>query len=119
MVSGAGARRKGMNAEREAAAIIHDLCGWNVRRIESPGSQHDTGDLFGVPDTVVQVVAWADTLAAVRTKPLEAETQRERAQVSYVATFVKLPRAGWRVVLTPEQWATLARSATADNTQDR
>ena len=110
-VSGKGARDKGMNAEREAARIVSDLCGWEVRRQPNPGSQHDTGDLFGIPDTVVQVAAWSDTMAAVRTKPIEAEQQRERAGVAFVATFVKLPRAGWRVVLTPEQWATYARAS--------
>jgi len=109
-VSGKGARDKGMNAEREAAALIHELTGHRVRRLTNPGSQHDVGDLFGVPDTVIQVAAWADTLAAVRTKPLEAEQQRERAAVPYVCTWVKLPRAGWRVVLTPEQWATYERA---------
>jgi len=110
-VTGKGARNKGMNAEREAARIIGDLCGWPVRRQPNPGSQFDTGDLHGVPDTVVQVAAWSDTMAAVRMKPIEAEGQRERAGVPFVATWIKLPRAGWRVVLTPEQWATLARAA--------
>ena len=113
-VTGKGARDKGLRAEREAAAIIHDLCGWNVKRQTNPGSQHDTGDLYGVPETVVQVAAWSDTMAAVRTKPVEAEQQRERAGVPYTATWIKLPRAGWRVVLTPEQWATLARAAVED-----
>jgi len=113
-VTGRGARNKGLNAEREAARIITELCGWPVRRQPNPGSQHDTGDLHGVPDTVVQVAAWSDTLAAVRTKPLEAEEQRERADVTHAATWIKLPRAGWRVVLTPEQWATLAQAAVED-----
>jgi len=99
-----------MNAEREAAAIIHDLCGWPVRRIPTPGSPIDHGDLFGIPNTVIQVAAWADALAAVRTKPLEADQQRDAAGVDFVATFVKLHRAGWRVILTPEQWAAYDRA---------
>ena len=109
-VSGKGARDKGMNAEREAAAMIHDLCGWPARRLTNPGSQHDVGDLFGIPDTVIQVAAWSDVLAAVRTKPLEAAEQQQRAGVDFVATWIKLPRAGWRIVLTPEQWAAYDRA---------
>ena len=104
-------RDKGLRAEREAATIISDLTGWEVRRITSPGSQFDTGDLFGVPFTVVQVAAYADPMRAVREKPLGAEEQRKRAKVPFACSFIKLPRAGWRVVLTPEQWATYAREA--------
>lgn len=99
-------KNKGDRNEREAAALITDLLGYPVRRKLGAGRAEDTGDMHGIPDTVIQVAAWNDYAAAVRTKPLGAETQRVNAGCTYAATWVKFPRAGWRVVLTPQQWAT-------------
>jgi hypothetical protein len=36
----------------------------------------DTGDIEGVPSTVVQVANWADVARAVREKPTGAEIQQ-------------------------------------------
>jgi hypothetical protein len=49
----------------------------------------------------------------VREKPLAAEAQRQNAGATFAATLVRLRGGVWRVVLTPEQWATLHREATA------
>jgi hypothetical protein len=104
-------KRKGDQGEREAAALIRDLTGWPARRRLGAGRADDTGDIDGVPDTVVQVASWADTLRAAREKPTAAERQRVNAGASHAATFVRLRGGGFRVVLTPEQWAALARDA--------
>ena len=98
-------KRKGDRAEREAAAVVADLTGHPVRRMLGAGRTDDVGDLTGVPDTVIQVVAWTDVASAVRAKPLGAEAQRVNAGAAYAATMVRLRGGGWRVVLTPEQWA--------------
>ena len=106
--------RKGDIAEREAAALLGELLGYTIERKGRGGSQRDTGDLVGLPDTVVQVSnAPADTLRKVHTKPLDAELQRERAGATFAATMIRLRGGTWRVVLTPEQFATLWREATA------
>lgn len=99
------AKRKGDRAELEAATLIADLTGHPVRRMLGAGRADDVGDIHGVNDTVIQVAAWSDALRAAWEKPLGAEQQRANAGARYAATFVKLPRRGWRVVLTPEQWA--------------
>ncbi len=98
-------KRKGDAGEREAAMLVAGLTGHAVRRMLGAGRQDDVGDLAGVPDTVIQVACWADVARAVWEKPLGAEEQRQRANVGYAATLVRLPRRGFRVVLTPEQWA--------------
>ena len=98
-------KAKGDRAELEAAELLTELLGTTVRRKLGAGRQDDTGDLDGVPDHIVQVANWADTAAAARVKPKEAEDQRENAGVEYAATLVRFRGGKWRVVLTPEQWA--------------
>lgn len=106
-------KRKGDKAEREVADLIRDLTGWPARRKLGAGRLDDTGDIDGVPDTVVQVANWADVCAAAISKPRGAERQRENADATFAATFVRFRGGTWRVVLTPEQWATYQREALA------
>jgi hypothetical protein len=107
-------KRKGDSAELEAAALLHDLLGFPVRRQLGAGRADDVGDLTGIPDTVIQVANRpSDGLRAIREKPLECEVQRERARTVFAATLIRLRGGCWRVVLTPEQFATLLREALA------
>lgn len=105
------AKAKGDRGEREAAAILHDLTGWPVRRKLGAGRLDDEGDLEGVPDTVIQVADWQDVLRAVRHKPVDAEQQRINAGATFAASMIRMRGGVWRVVMTPEQWATWAREA--------
>lgn len=107
------AKSKGDMAEREAAALISDLLGINCRRKLGAGRLDDCGDLDGIADTVVQVAWWpkAGVLRAVREKPLAAEAQRVNDGATFAATFVRMVGGVYRVVLTPEQWATYVREA--------
>ena len=73
------------------------------------GRADDTGDIDGVPATVVQVANWADVARAVREKPTGAEAQRRNAGATFACTWVRFRGGLWRVVLTPEQWATYHR----------
>ena len=104
-------KNKGDKAEREAATIIGALLGFQVRRKLGAGRTDDEGDLDGVPATVVQVCNWKDLTRAIRVKPLECEQQQANAAATFGATWVRLPRGEWRVVLTPEQWCTYVREA--------
>ena len=81
-----------------------------MRRKLGAGRLDDTGDLDGIPDTVVQVANWNNALRAVREKPEGAETQRLNAGADYAATAVRLVGGVWRFVLTPEQFATYVRN---------
>lgn len=85
--------------------MLANLLGVPVRRKLGAGRIDDTGDLDGVPGHVVQVANWADTAAAARVKPAEAEQQRRNANATHAATLVRFRGGTWRVVLTPEQWA--------------
>ena len=98
-------KQKGDRAELEAAALLTGLLGVPVRRKLGAGRIDDTGDLDGVPGHVVQVASWADTAAAARVKPKEAEQQRINAQATHAATLVRFRGGTWRVVLTLEQWS--------------
>lgn len=113
-------KRKGDKAELEVQELLRELLGVPARRALGAGRRDDVGDIFGLPDTVVQVANWpSNTLAAVRQKPVEAETQRLRAwraqpdphREFYAATFVRLRGGAYRVVMTPEQFAALWRAA--------
>lgn len=99
------AKRKGDRAELEVAELLTDLLGVPCRRKLGAGRLDDCGDIDGVTDTVVQVANWRDVLAAVRTKPIEAERQRANDGATFAATFVRTRGGIFRVVLTPEQWA--------------
>jgi hypothetical protein len=105
------AKRRGDDAERQAAAVLSDLLGFPIRRKLGAGRFDDVGDLDGLPQTTVQVAAWSDALRAIRQKPLDAERQREQAGSTFCVTLVRLRGGVWRVVLTPEQFATWAREA--------
>ena len=105
------AKSKGDRAELEAAALLTTITGHAVRRRLGAGRADDTGDLDGLPDTVVQVANWGDTAAAARRKPLGAEQQRINDNARWAITMVRFPRAGFRVVLTPEQFAALYADA--------
>ena len=111
MTSSSG--RKGNRGELEAAAILSDLLGFKVRRKLGAGRLDDTGDLDGIPDTVIQVANWKDTAAAVRSKPVSAEQQRVNAGATFVATMVRFPGGTWRVVMTPEQYSCYVRESLA------
>jgi Holliday junction resolvase len=107
------AKRKGDAAEREFANILTDLLGFPVSRSLGAGRAQDRGDLFGIPDTVIQVAAWDDARRAAREKPADAEFQRANAGATFAATAVRFNGGTWRVVLTPEQYATYVREALA------
>jgi hypothetical protein len=108
------AKRKGDTAERECAALIHDLIGEPARRKLGAGRMDDQGDIDGVLDTTIQVASRnaKGLLEAVRHKPAACHQQQVNAGTTFGATFIRLNGGTWRVVLTPEQWATLWREAT-------
>jgi hypothetical protein len=108
-------KRKGDHAEREAAALLVDMLGVPARRKLGAGRLDDQGDIDGVPDTTVQVVSRSTNVVAVGLvrKPVEVEEQSRRAGTTFAATFLRVRGGTWRVVLTPEQFATLWREATA------
>lgn len=123
------AKRKGDRAELEVQGILRDLLGVPARRALGAGRKDDVGDITGVPDTVIQVVDYAPKYLAnaLREKPLECEEQREQSvdlahyyandrrdsyrPYQFAATFVRLRGGDYRVVMTPEQFATLWREA--------
>jgi hypothetical protein len=106
-------KRKGDRGEREAAALIADLLGYTVKRELGAGRQEDTGDMHGLPDTVIQVADWADGWRAAREKPVQAESQRINDRALFAASFVRWRGGHWVVCMTPEQFATIWREATA------
>lgn len=108
------AKRKGDQAEREAADLIHLHLGVPARRKLGAGRTDDTGDIDGVPDTTIQVVSRGTDVVAVGVvrKPVEAGEQAIRAGNAHAATFLRVRGGTWRVVLTVDQWAALWREAT-------
>jgi hypothetical protein len=79
-------KQKGDAAERECAQLIAELTGHPARRKLGAGRADDTGDIDGVPATVVQVANWGDVARAVREKPTGAEAQRVNAGATFTCT---------------------------------
>lgn len=102
-------KRKGDRGELEVQGLLQELLGVPARRALGAGRLDDVGDITGVPETCIQVANWSDALRAVRQKPLDCELQRERSRLTFAATFVRLKGGVWRVVMTPEQFATMWR----------
>lgn len=102
------AKVKGDRAEREAALLLGDLLGAEVRRLLGAGRRDDRGDL-DLPGWAIQVADWQDLAMAVRTKPLDAEVQAARADDgSLGVAMLRLWGGAFRVVMTPETFALIA-----------
>jgi len=104
-------KMKGDRAEREAAELLTEVTGFTCQRNLSAGIPGDVGDIYGIPNCVVQVCDWENKSRACLDKPREVEIQRENAGVDFVASMVRFRGGNWRVVLTPEQFNTLLQSA--------
>lgn len=104
-------KRKGDRAELEVQGWFRDNLGVTARRALGAGRTDDVGDITGVPFTVVQVAARKDVADAVRNKPLEAERQRVQANQPFACTFLRIRGGDYRVVMTPDQFASLWREA--------
>ena len=105
-------KAKGDRNELESAAILSDLLGFKVQRKLGAGRKEDTGDLYGIPDTVVQVAYWpSNVLGSIREKVRGAVQQQANAGATFGAAMIKLPRWGWVVCMTPEQYATYVRES--------
>ena len=104
-------KRKGDKAEREAAELLTEVTGFECQRNRSAGSPGDVGDIYGIPNGVIQICDGKDKSKACLVKPREVETQRENAGVDFVASMVRFRGGQWRIVLAPEQFNTLLQAA--------
>ncbi len=102
-------KRKGDAAEREVERLLQDELGVPARRKLGAGRKDDMGDIDGIPDTVIQCVAYKDIARAIREKLPEVEQQRQRAGATYSAVFARRRGGEWIVVMTPSQWCALIR----------
>jgi len=107
------AKGKGDRAEREVQGLLRDLLGVPARRKLGAGRADDMGDIDNVPDTVIQVADYTDIARAIRDKVPGCVEQQNRAGATFGATFLRRRGGTYLVVLTPEQWATYWREATA------
>jgi Holliday junction resolvase len=82
-------KQKGDKAEREAAELLTEVTGFECQRNLSAGIPGDVGDIFGVPNCVIQVCDYKDKSRACLVKPREVETQRENAGVDFATTMVR------------------------------
>jgi hypothetical protein len=104
-------KAKGDKAEREAADLLTTLLARPVRRLLGAGRADDVGDLTGVKGWALQVAWWpANTLRAIRVKPLDAATQAANSGTPHSAALIRMVGGQWRVVMTLDQWADVVRS---------
>ncbi len=101
-------KRKGDRAELEVQAILQQELGLGRRKLGA-GRTDDMGDIDGIPDTVIQCVAYKDIARAIREKLPEVEQQRQRAGATYSAVFARRRGGEWVVVMTPEMFCSFVR----------
>lgn len=106
-------KRKGDRAELEVQAIIRGELGINARRALGAGRLDDMGDIWGLPDTVIQVVDYKDVARAISEKLPECERQQRVAEATFGATWVRRRGGAYVVAQTPRQWCDLWREASA------
>lgn len=89
-------REKGKRGEREVAALIRDLTGWDVQRRVR---QHDgDSDLLGVPGWAVEVKRYAKaTRSDIERWWLQAVAQA-KPDILLPVLFFRLNRDDWRAV---------------------
>ncbi len=102
-------KRRGDRAEREVERILQVELGLPIRRALGAGRKDDIGDISGIPDTCIQVVAYKDIARAIREKLPEVEQQRQRAGATYSAVFARRRGGEWVVVMTPSMFCSLIR----------
>lgn len=106
-------KTRGDRAELEAARILSDLLGYDVRRALGAGRAEDCGDLFGIPETVVQVKNYKNIGRAVNEARDSADEQARNAGVPFRFGMVRHPGGKWTCVLSPDALATMLREALA------
>jgi len=106
-------KRKGDAAELAAAKALAELTGLPVRRKLGAGRADDTGDLYGIPDTVVQVKNYADSGRAIRECLRDSPVQQANDGATFAASMVWLRGGPWVVVMTIDQFATYVRESLA------
>lgn len=106
-------QRKGSRAELEAARLLSDLLGYDVKRALGAGRAEDVGDLFGIPETVIQVKNFKSIARAVTEARDGAEQQARNAGVPFRTGMVRHPGGAWTMCMSPEAFCTLLREALA------
>lgn len=98
-------KAKGDRAELEAAKLLTDLLGAPVQRKLGAGRTEDTGDLYGVTNTVVEVKSYKDVTAGIRSAMGGLEAKRVNANVAHAVALIRRPGGEWVAVMTVNQWA--------------
>jgi hypothetical protein len=106
-----GPKAKGDRAELEVQTLVRDHLGVFARRALGAGRQDDVGDIWGVPNTCIQVANYQDLARAVREKLPTLERQQQNAGADFGALFCRRRGGSYVVVMTPEQWFAMWREA--------
>lgn len=104
-------KRKGDRAELEAAHILSDLTGFDVKRALGAGRAEDCGDLYGLPELTVEVKNVANLATAITDGLNDAAREQRNARTPFGAAMIRRRGGTWFVAMTPEQFCTLYREA--------
>ena len=104
-------KRRGDSAEREVAHILADLLGSPVRRKLGAGRADDTGDIHGLPDTVIQVKSYKDIGRALREGLADLPVQQANAGAAYGVAVIRHPGGRYTAAMPLEAWVNLWREA--------
>jgi hypothetical protein len=108
-------RDRGIRAENEACRLLESLLGYpsdTIVRRKNEGIAEDIGDLWGVPDTCIQVSAVRNNPTAIadraRTKLVDCAQQQARRDLTHGVVLLRIDGCGarptiWRALCTLDQ----------------
>lgn len=110
MISAAGRKRKGDQAEREVLAVLREQLGGGLVRPRLEGDA-DKGDIAGLELCAVQIKSYADILRAIREGLEDAAHNKANANKLCGAAFIRRRGGNYLVAMTLDDWIALYREA--------
>ncbi len=97
-------KRKGDKYELEAARLMTEMFGTEVRRKLGAGRTDDTGDLEGLDGLTIQVKAYTNVGAGVLAGLKDGPSNQANAGTPFGVSMVRIRGGAWAFVMTPEQF---------------
>jgi hypothetical protein len=104
----------GKRYEREAAAMLQLITGFEVRRKLGEGRREDEGDLEGMPELTIQVKAYKNVTRAVNEGLKKLRRQQQYNATKYGVAMIRRPGGRWVMAMEPDQFLALYNAAMRD-----
>ena len=73
-------KRKGDKAEREAAELLTEVTGFECKRNLAAGIPDDVGDIYGIPNCVIQVADYKEQIQSLFSKTQGSRNTKKKCR---------------------------------------